>query len=109
MEPVAPPKPEPVKTSQVKKPLTAFFIFSTEVRKIVSDEHPGIKTTEVQKIIGDRWKNMSDLEKGVYNEKARVQMEKYKQDLQQEAAENGGKPLAPRPIKKKGEKGMPVF
>ena len=80
--PVAPPKPEPpVKTSQVKKPMSSFFIFSSEVRKIVTQENPGIKQTETAKIIGDRWKKMSDVERNVYEKKAQILVEKYKQEL----------------------------
>ena len=47
-----------------KRPPNAYFLFKDEVQDAVKAENPGVKTTELQKLIGERYRALSDHEKG---------------------------------------------
>ena len=53
------------KAAHPKKPRSAFFIFCAGVREKIVEENPELKgkTTEVSKVLGARWKEISDEEK----------------------------------------------
>lgn len=48
-----------------KRPLTAYMIFSQEHRQEVREENKDAKIGEISKILGERWKKLSDEEKKV--------------------------------------------
>ena len=50
-----------------KKLVTAYILFSADVRKITMDENPGVKFGEISRIVADRWRAMSDADKQVNN------------------------------------------
>ena len=64
-------------SGEIKKPKSAYLIFSQEVRQKVLDENPGIKFGEVGKKIGGMWKALTEEEKAPYNEQAKAEKEKY--------------------------------
>ncbi|KAJ0402571.1 hypothetical protein P43SY_006810 [Pythium insidiosum] len=47
----------------VKKPQSAYFIFSGEKRKEITEANPGLRVGEVQKLITARWKELTAEEK----------------------------------------------
>merc|ERR1719350_147377 len=54
-----------------KKLVTAYILFSADVRKITMDENPGQKFGEISRIVADRWRSMSDADKQTYAERAK--------------------------------------
>lgn len=46
--------------------LNAFMVFSKENRQAVKDENPEASVTEVAKILGEKWRNLSEEEKSQY-------------------------------------------
>merc|ERR1719471_2699748 len=54
-----------------KKLVTAYILFSADVRKITMDENPGQKFGEISRIVADRWRQMSDADKQTYAERAK--------------------------------------
>ena len=48
-----------------KKLVTAYILFSADVRKITMEENPGVKFGEISRIVADRWRAMSDSDKQV--------------------------------------------
>ena len=57
---------------QKRKMVTAYILFSADVRKITMDENPGQKFGEISRIVAERWRQMSDADKqvsvGPYND-----------------------------------------
>ncbi|KAI3979253.1 hypothetical protein MKX01_007729 [Papaver californicum] len=62
-----------------KRPLTAFFLFSKEVRANHADNK---NVVEVSKIAGEEWKKMSDEQKRPYEEIVKKQKEEYLHEME---------------------------
>jgi hypothetical protein len=61
------PKPEIEKGKPVeKKPLSGFFLFSSQHRDAIKREHPEWKVTEIAAELGKRWAALSDSEKASF-------------------------------------------
>ncbi|KAL1916519.1 uncharacterized protein VTP21DRAFT_5710 [Calcarisporiella thermophila] len=63
-----------------KRPLSAYMLFSQEKRKQVLEENPDVKFTEVGKLLGAMWKELSEEEKKIYNDKASKDKERYERE-----------------------------
>ena len=48
-----------------KKLVTAYILFSADVRRITMEENPGVKFGEISRIVAERWRQMSDGDKVV--------------------------------------------
>ncbi|KAK9669639.1 hypothetical protein RND81_13G145600 [Saponaria officinalis] len=64
-----------------KKPNTAFILFSNAERENIKKEKPGIIFTEVGKLLGEKWRNLSAEEKQPYEEKAEADKQRYKDEV----------------------------
>jgi len=74
------------KKSDRKKLITAYILFSADVRKITMDENPGVKFGEISRIVAERWRQMTEADKQQYAERAkRVNEEKEKEEMKKEA------------------------
>ena len=47
------------------------MFFSLETRKRITESHPGVSLTDGQKIIGEKWRNMTEQEKKPYVDMAK--------------------------------------
>ncbi|XP_050377231.1 high mobility group B protein 13-like [Argentina anserina] len=64
-----------------KQPMSAFFLFSNERRAALNAQK--IKSVlEVAKITGEEWKNMTEDQKGPYEEMAKKNKDKYMQEME---------------------------
>jgi upstream-binding transcription factor len=73
-----------VDPNKPKKPQTIFFKYSKEMRDKVKEEHPEMKTDEIAKELGRRWKNeVSDEEKDEYKNIFKTEMLEYKRLMEQ--------------------------
>ena len=63
-----------------KKAKTSYMYFCDEMRSKVRDENPEMKMTEITKILGSRWKELSDEEKAVYVKKASKDKNRFEQE-----------------------------
>merc|ERR1719340_420356 len=69
-----------------KKLVTAYILFSADVRKITMEENPGVQFGEISRIVAERWRQMTDPDKQVYAERAKkVNEEKEKEEARKEA------------------------
>ncbi|KAJ2065577.1 Non-histone chromosomal protein 6 [Coemansia sp. S146] len=50
-----------------KRALSAYMFFSKAMRKTVQEENPEVSFGQIGKILGDKWKNLSDAAKAPYN------------------------------------------
>lgn len=69
------PKKDP---SAPKRPMSAFLHFTKGRRSRIKNENPGMKNTEVSKILGDLWRKSTDEERKPYIEREKVERGKYK-------------------------------
>ncbi|PRQ17472.1 putative chromatin remodeling & transcriptional activation HMG family [Rosa chinensis] len=64
-----------------KQPMSAFFLFTNERRAALNAQN--IKSAlEVAKITGEEWKNMTEEQKGPYEEMAKKNKERYMQEME---------------------------
>ncbi|KEQ74067.1 high mobility group box, partial [Aureobasidium namibiae CBS 147.97] len=63
-----------------KRGLSAFMFFANEARENVREENPGIKSDDVGKIVGEKWKSFSEEQKAPFEAKAAVEKKRYEED-----------------------------
>ncbi|XP_022738123.1 high mobility group B protein 6-like isoform X2 [Durio zibethinus] len=63
-----------------KQPMSAFFLFSNERRAALLAENKNV--LEVAKMTGEEWKNMTEEQRGPYEEMAKKNKEKYMQEME---------------------------
>lgn len=64
--------------SAPKRPMSAFLYFSQERRRIIKEKNPGMRNTEVSRVLGDMWRNASEEERNPHIEREAREREKYK-------------------------------
>jgi len=84
-----------------KKPLSGFMFFSKEQRPILKGENPDIKFSEMGKLLGDKWKNLTDDEKNKYNDMNKVDKERYADEFEKWKDEHPEEAAALKTKKKK--------
>jgi len=63
-----------------KKPQSAYFLFAGDRRPKLRDSHPDKKITEVAKLLGAEWKEISEADKKPWEERAKKLKEQYEKD-----------------------------
>ncbi|KAK6913217.1 Histone chaperone RTT106/FACT complex subunit SPT16-like, middle domain [Dillenia turbinata] len=64
-----------------KKALSGFMFFSNMEREKLKKANPGISFTDVGRLLGDKWRNMTAEEKEPYEAKARADKKRYMDEL----------------------------
>jgi len=83
---------------QKRKMVTAYILFSADVRKITMDENPGQKFGEISRIVAERWRGMSDADKQTYAERAKkLNEEKEREEREGKRLETDRIRLVPAP------------
>ncbi|KAL6939669.1 Non-histone chromosomal protein 6 [Hanseniaspora osmophila] len=65
-----------------KRALSAYMFFANENRDIVRAENPGISFGQVGKMLGEKWKQLSEDEKAPYDAKAGADKKRYESEKQ---------------------------
>ncbi|KAJ5095412.1 Non-histone chromosomal protein 6 [Penicillium alfredii] len=60
-----------------KRGLSAYMFFANDNREKVREENPGISFGQVGKMLGDKWKALSDSERRPYDDKAAADKKRY--------------------------------
>ncbi|BDD56939.1 Non-histone chromosomal protein 6 [Monascus purpureus] len=63
-----------------KRGLSAYMFFANEQREKVREENPGISFGQVGKMLGEKWKALSDDERRPYVEKAAADKKRYDEE-----------------------------
>ncbi|EAS32643.1 non-histone chromosomal protein 6 [Coccidioides immitis RS] len=63
-----------------KRGLSAYMFFANEQRENVREENPGISFGQVGKLLGERWKALSDKQRAPYEEKAAADKKRYEDE-----------------------------
>mmetsp|Transcript_34489 Transcript_34489/g.38121 ORF Transcript_34489/g.38121 Transcript_34489/m.38121 type:complete len:236 (-) Transcript_34489:181-888(-) len=66
-----------------RRPMSAFLKFSKTHRALIRQENPDVGNTDVSRLLGERWRNMSVEDKRVYVETEIVEREAYKRKMAQ--------------------------
>ena len=53
---------------KIKKPASAYILFSKDIRASILKENPSLKAKEVLKVIGEKWKTLGAVEKKKYED-----------------------------------------
>lgn len=100
----------PAKTAKAKVDLsqppkrgqTPYFLYAATVRQEIVKANPGIKVTEVAKLIGQKWKEVDAKEKEKFAKLAAKDKERYEKE--KEAFVKAGGDLKAKPAKKAASK-----
>ncbi|KAH8732364.1 non-histone chromosomal protein 6 [Phaeosphaeriaceae sp. PMI808] len=60
-----------------KRGLSAYMFFANEQREKVREDNPGIKFGEVGKLLGEKWKALSEKQRTPYEAKAATDKKRY--------------------------------
>jgi len=63
-----------------KRGLSAYMFFANEQRENVRAENPGIAFGQVGKVLGERWKALSEKQRGPYEAKAVTDKKRYEDE-----------------------------
>ncbi|PYH45440.1 high-mobility group nucleosome-binding protein [Aspergillus saccharolyticus JOP 1030-1] len=63
-----------------KRGLSAYMFFANDNRDKVREENPGISFGQVGKMLGERWKALSDSERRPYEDKAAADKKRYEDE-----------------------------
>jgi len=63
-----------------KRGLSAYMFFANEQRENVRAENPGIAFGQVGKVLGERWKALSDKQRTPYEQKAVADKKRYEDE-----------------------------
>lgn len=80
----------------LSKNKSAYLHFCSQERSKIKSEKPDIKSTDIVKVMGERWKALSEKDKEQYNVLAKVDKERYMSEKQAHLEQN--------PPVKKGKK-----
>lgn len=64
--------------SAPKRPMSAFLYFSQGKRSEIKGQNPDIKNTEVSRVLGEMWRNLSDAERSPHVNREKIERDKYK-------------------------------
>jgi len=71
-----------------KRGLSAYMFFANDNREKVRTDNPGITFGEVGKLLGEKWKELTDKEKLPYEAKAKTDKERYESEKARYNAED---------------------
>lgn len=90
--------------SAPKRPMSAFLYFSQDKRRKIKDANPGMRNTEVSRILGDMWKNASEEERTPHIEREASERAKYKVEIAEWRKEDGERKEAEKKVQQEQAK-----
>ncbi|KAJ5648204.1 nonhistone chromosomal protein 6A [Penicillium lividum] len=63
-----------------KRGLSAYMFFANDNRDLVREENPGITFGQVGKMLGDKWKALTEDDRKPYDEKAATDKKRYEEE-----------------------------
>lgn len=64
-----------------KRPMSAFLMFSKESRKEVKENNPHVSNTDVSRLLGEMWRNFPKDKKARFEDKEKIERQKYKEKM----------------------------
>ncbi|KAG0638550.1 high mobility group box domain-containing protein [Tuber brumale] len=72
-----------------KRGLSAYMFFANEQRENVRNDNPGIAFGQVGKVLGERWKALSEKQRQPYEAKAAADKKRYEEEKAAYNAQGG--------------------
>jgi len=66
-----------------KKPSTAYILFTNIYRDKIRQKFPDLKFGEINKKLGEEWKNITEMEKSTFKDQADGIKSKYEEELEE--------------------------
>jgi len=85
------------KKNHVKKPCSAYALFLKETKKIIKAEAPQLKMADVLKVVSEKWKNLNENDRAIYQERAKVEKDIVKALLDQKVLKESSRINTARP------------
>lgn len=63
-----------------KRGLSAYMFFANDQRDTVREENPGISFGQVGKVLGDKWKALTEKQRAPYEAKAAADKKRYEEE-----------------------------
>lgn len=63
-----------------KRALSAYMFFANENRDIIKSENPNVTFGQVGKLLGERWKSLTDEEREPYDAKSAADKKRYESE-----------------------------
>ena len=67
--------------SAPKRNMSAYFLYSIDARKTVKEENPEASFGDIARLISTKFKNLSDKERKIWDEKAAADKERYNAEM----------------------------
>jgi len=64
-----------------KRPMSAFLYYSQQKRSLIKQQNPGLKNTEISRVLGQMWKNAAPEERTPHIDHEKAEREKYKAQM----------------------------
>jgi len=68
------------KKERIARPMNSFMVFAQETRKMLRETYPDTDNKEISRMLGQKWKKLTEDEKAVYAEQAKQIAEQHKID-----------------------------
>ncbi|KAK8890530.1 hypothetical protein M9Y10_035307 [Tritrichomonas musculus] len=65
--------------TRLKRPPNAYFLYCQEQRPILKEQYPDKLLKEINKILGDQWKNLAPDEQNVYKSQAMIHHQQFRE------------------------------
>ena len=72
--------PTTASSGRVKRPMNPFMVWAKEERPRLSQQQPGVHNAELSRLLGERWRQMSDSEKTPYRLAAQKLADQHKRN-----------------------------
>lgn len=82
--------------SAPKRPMSAFLFYSQGKRKELKGVNPGLKNTEISRLLGELWKSATDEERLPFVERERKERDVYNKDIAEWRKQKGEEEMAVR-------------
>lgn len=93
-----------------KKPLSSYFLWAQQNRGNFKKQNEGLKVTELAKIMGEAWRNLSDYEKSQYKQQALTAKNQYGEKAAQFKNQSGSlTEIVKKPKQKKSPSAFILF
>lgn len=70
---------------KIKRPASAYILFSKDIRSILIKENPTLQSKEIVKLIGERWKQLPSNEKEKYIQKYTKAKQEYEMLIKEQS------------------------
>jgi hypothetical protein len=80
------------KKNHVKKPCSAYALYLKEMKIVIKSEKPDLKMADILKVVAERWKNLNDEQRVIYQRKAQTEKEQTKAKMNEYNAQQVEEP-----------------